>query len=65
MVVGMVKMRPDRTLVQVQLSRDLVRLMDHIAIEHDEFRASIVEVLIRAGLEAHECDIPSCKAWRA
>lgn len=49
---GGVPVSEDRMMVQVRLPRDLVRAVDHYAIEVDEYRAQAVERLLRAGLEA-------------
>lgn len=44
-------MPADTILVQLRLSRELVRTIDHLAIDQDEYRAAMFAKLLREALE--------------
>lgn len=41
----------DRRMLQVRIPRDLLRRVDHVAVEMEASRAAAVARLLRAGLE--------------
>jgi hypothetical protein len=41
-------------VLQVRVPRELVKRLDHFAIDHDVFRPGAVEMLLREGLSAYE-----------
>ena len=43
--------RVERRLVQVRLTRNLVRVLDHYCVDTDQTRQSAIEHLIRVGME--------------
>lgn len=49
---GAARERDDLIMVQVRLPRELVREVDHWAIDQDLYRAHAVAALLRAGLDA-------------
>ena len=49
-IMGGMKEKDDRLLVQVMLPRPLVKEVDHLAVEEDVYRVTIVERLLREAL---------------
>lgn len=44
-------MPEDRVLVQVRLPRELVKRLDHLAVDKDQTRQALVEDLLKIGLQ--------------
>lgn len=49
---GAPMLSPDLILVQIRLPRELVREIDHLAIDLDEYRAPMFAMLLREALDA-------------
>lgn len=49
----------DRVLVQVRLPKDLVKRIDHLSIDHDLYRAQMMERLVREGIKTYDRGGPS------
>jgi hypothetical protein len=49
-----------RVLVQVRLPRDLVRLIDHLAVDHECYRVQMVERLLQEAINLH----PEAERWK-